>query len=344
MDTKRILITALLVIRVHSASHWFDIGDGIDKLASASLAGPNEELLIQGNANSFKVFTINWSTGTASENTPVSYPISTKFPTDKNSLIQADETYNCVMTSKSICRLYLKSDQPTNFQEYSVVEVVNGYSRPIWVKNTVFFFAASNASPYKFYRFHSDTVTDVKQFLVTQKSNAFGVLSGTPWLIISFESSTQRKLFDYTNGYVGGTNPTTSIHTKLGTNGERGILSPEDGRGVYVLTGFNSRILHAINVNDGSELLNHDLSTSITSIRYGPVWITDSDFCVQASYNTNFAIVNFINTNLIAPSYKTVPSGAEEFGVARIWKYYRTLALPSRTKDRSYLFQITAMF
>ena len=125
----------------------------------------------------------------------------------------------------------------------------------------------------------------------------------------------QRKLYDYTNGYDGGSNSSIQTHTKADANKERGFISPEDGRGYYVMGTQSTKTVYTVKGSDGTKKLNHYLSSLdgvITSLK----WVYDSDFCVVGAYRTKFAIVNFMDDSKPSPAFYTVPSGERILNLA----------------------------
>ena len=94
----------------------------------------------------------------------------------------------------------------------------------------------------------------------------------------SLDGSNQRKLYDYTNGYDGGSNNSVDTHTKLGSNNELGFFCPEDGRQFHVISASGLKAIHTIKF-DGTNLLQHALA-SMDQVIHPIVWVRDSDLCV----------------------------------------------------------------
>ena len=248
-----------LLQHINSLTYWFTIEISGSKLvSSACVAGANEEYIIQEQSAKYRTLKINWEGESSSEDKEVIISPTTNI--DFNGRIVSDWSDNLVLTSRTIIRFNIKKGQSNNQQEYNVVKG-STYSYPMVAYQKVYVFVASMSTISKFYRLQSETTNDVKEFDTGENSRAYGVLYGTPWIVISLLSSNQRKLYDYTNGYIGGSSSATSTHTKLRENFERVFMSPEDERNYYVTYANNQRYMITTNALDGSEHLAVHLST-----------------------------------------------------------------------------------
>ena len=176
------------------------------------------------------------------------------------------------------------------------------------------------------YRLHSDRTSDVKIFSTPGNSRAYAVLDGTGWLIVSIHPSTERKLYDYTNGYNGGSNSLVQTHPKVFDSQEIGMFSPEDGRFFYVVSSFVNKALLTVR-GDGINTLSQDLSSQFPSI-HPPEWIRGSDLCVVGTWSYKFAIVNFMDSNQPYPVYYTLPVTGSGIIRPQVWLNYRAFILP----------------
>ena len=340
MAMKRLILTTILLGSSKTLSLWKAIGNGSPSIMSITLSGTNQGYAVQGDKITYKTYEMTW------DNSQVSSVKDIDIGANANILIesgvQSDNTFNVVASSKTIFRFNSQPAQPINFEEYPV-PTGHQYSYPYWAAETNYMFVSARShqvlSGKKLYRLHSDKVTDVKVFNTGVNSRSFGVLHGTGWVMVSLDVMNQRKLFDYTNGYEGGTNSVVQTHSKPTTANEIGFLSPEDGRGYYVVgTADSTKKLYTVK-NDGTALLTQHISTIDTFILY-PKWIKDTDLCVVTSWAVNFAIVNFMDTNLPQPSYFNLPGGGRYAYQAQVWRDYKVLALPSRESHSSHLYKL----
>ena len=262
-----------------------------------TLAGLKGEYVLQGELASFYAYSIDWEAGTASDAKTLS------LTTDPNLIwdcrIQGDwTTHNAILTSKAVFRVNAKPGDPINQEKYPVPEG-HLYSYPQVAHLTNFMFVATYDFPSgqnKLYRLHSDKITDFKEFTISDNSRAFGVLDGSPWLLVSPMSGTDRKLFDYTNGFDGGTNTATSTHTKTGDAAEMSFMSPMDKRGFYVVGKLNSWAIYTVKDQDGSEKLNYDLTPEgFNSYLNAISWVPDTDLCFLVAFNKMLALVDFMD-------------------------------------------------
>ena len=337
---QALLKLAFLATSIKTASYWFTIGDGVDPVMSMTISGPNEEYAVHGEQTKFNVFSINWESG--SSGAPVkTVELTANANIVKKTRIQSDNTFNAVVASKTIFRFNTKPGEPDGFQEYTGIPVGSEYAYPIWGPGTNYMFvsarAFSDAVDKKLYRLHSDRITDVKTFNTGQNSRAYGILFGTPWLLVSLDATTERKLYDYTNGYDTGSNQPTSTQTK-GTTPEVGMMSPEDGRSFYVVgEGQSTKIIRTVKSDNGAERLFYELST-LTGDVHTPKWFEGTDFLLATSWGDNFAIVNFMDTKKPAPTFITTHESGSSNYQGEIWSDYRTFAIQALSTKKTYVY------
>ena len=233
---NKFLVIGLLAKTIKTAAYWFEIGDGVADVVSLTLSGPQQEYFVHGSALNIRTHSIDWVAGQPG-NLVKTVAIAPNPNILAYSPIQGDSTFNVVVASKLIFRVNVKPGEPDNYQEYAV-PTRERYSYPVWRVGTNYMFIASRSFPVldrKLYRLHSDRISEVKVFDTATNTRSYGILSGTPWLIVSMSQQPTRKLYDYTNGYVGGSNSVVQTHSKSATTSEIGLMSPEDQRGFYVV-------------------------------------------------------------------------------------------------------------
>ena len=334
---KRIIIGLIAINLAKSVSLWIEIGDDSYPVASLTISGPNEEYLVQCQTFKQRVYSINWQDGQATLVKSVDLAANANIV--PGTRIQSDSGINVIAATKTIFRFSSQPGVGNDFEEYSVP---NGktYSYPVWVAQTNYMLLSSRtfATPEtkKLYRFHTDKVTDMKVFNTGENSRTYGLLFGTGWLIVSLDGTNQRKLYDYTNGYEGGSNQTVQTHSKPGTAEERGFASPEDGRGYYVLGEMGAHRMRTVK-NDGMELLDHSLNTfsTITYLR----WFKDTDLVVIGDWGPRFVIVNFMDTNKPAPTFVNFPTGGGKCFQPQVWTHYKAFVISSFDNSRSYVYK-----
>ena len=334
------LVILLIAKVVKSVTLLATVGRDPPYAFSVSLAGPNQEWMVQGKILTFTAFSINWQNGHVSFEksiTPKTIPGVTG-----NTRIHCDLDYNCVVGTRTIFRFNMKPGASDDLETYPVrLHVAYGTPRSIVGTSYVIVSAraATTAETKKAYRILSDRVTDVKTYNTGTNSASYGVLYGTGWLLVSIENVNKRRLYDYTNGYEGGTNSSIQIHTKVDNKNENGFFTPEDGRELYVVSVSGGQIkrMHSIEY-DGTSWLYHDLP-SFLGVVQPAVWVRDSDLCIVPSWGTNFAIVNFVDKNKPDPVYYNMPTGARHITKLIFWSYYKGFILSNLLDQRSYVYK-----
>ena len=257
---KRILLAGLLFAKVKSASQWFEVQKPSLAVTGVALSGPNQEYVLQGEILQYEAFEIDWGGASA---TPVKDLSTTNPRIQPFSRIEAGGGFDSVMASHTLLRLNAQQGVPKIEQEYSV-PTGNHYTYPIWVSGTKYVVTASEffAAPTELraYRLQSDTINDVKVYNTGANSKGIGVVPQTGWFVVSLMGSNVRKIFDLTNGYIGGSNSTVFTHLRSDSNHELSFFSPEGDRGVYVLLREVVNELHTVSIVDGSDRLFHVIS------------------------------------------------------------------------------------
>ena len=204
-------ISLLLLIKaVRSLTEWFSFGSPGFPMEQMVLSGPNQEYCVQGRGK-YASYSIDWNSGTAvlQGETIIIQPYTVGDRT------QGDDTYNIVLSGRAIYRFNVNPTTPPNLEQYPV-QAGPFYFTPFWATGTAFMFvSALNGNELNnFFRLQSDRITGVKFFAIGGFTRAYVVLYGTGWLIVSLRTSNERKLFDYTNGYVGGSNSSIITQTR----------------------------------------------------------------------------------------------------------------------------------
>ena len=341
---KRIILIAILLESSKSATFWKEVGTGTPPIISVTITGPGEGYVVQGEKTVFTVYQMDWGSANAAITASVKdINLVGILSVETSARLQSDSNFNVVTSSETIFRFNAQPGVASNFEEYSVPKQAGKrYAYPFWAAQTNFMFISgqefTSAADKKAYRLNSDRITDVKVFNTGFNSRSYGVLYGTNWFVISNPGAGHRKLYDYTNGYVGGTNSVVQTHSKPSTRKEMGFFSPEDGRDVYVVA-RRAGVKSIFTVkNDGTELINRNLNAIGFEIHF-PKWIKDTDLCVTGSWGTKFAIFNFMDVSKPAPTIYTLDDSGSQTYQAEVWKDFKTIILSSRITDKSYVYK-----
>ena len=330
----------LLTTSVQTATLFFEVGTGSPDSSAMSIAGPNQEYVVQGLGTAFTTYSIDWqSTTHASSVKSINLNANANIADTR---IQCGFGENCVVASSNIFRFNMKPGAANDFEEYSVPKGFS-YDDPTLIAGTSYFLVASvvgtTANTKKAYRLFSDRVTEMKTFNTGENSRSKGALYGTSRFVISLDGTNQRKVFDYTNGYEGGTNSALETHTKQdNTNNEIGFFSVEDGRELYVVSSLVLKRIYTVQY-DGTDWLHFDLRNDVPNV-HPATWVKDSDFCVVATWEAQyFFIVNFVDKNKPIAAEITLPSGAKNIDKVGFWSDYKVFIVPSAATHRSYVYK-----
>ena len=175
---------------------------------------------------------------------------------------------------------------------------------------------------------------------MNSNSKAYGVLYGTPWLLVSLNDvpGNKRNLYDYTNGYDGGSSSTINSHTKSETKAETGFLSPEDGRDYYAVATEDSRNLLTVKASTGVQ----QLSQSVEILNSDPTriaWIYDTDLCVVGSMLGFFGVINFMQDSPPSLVVYSLSAASQRILQPAVWKEYRAIAIPAGVGDLTYVYR-----
>ena len=294
---KRLITTAILINSIKGITHWFNIMTATKPVLSIAKTGPNLEYIVQGRKRDWVTYSINWDSGTFNN--------LREFQRYSNQLnlgggLNADRSYNVILTDKRVVRFNMKPGGTGGQETMQLYPIATGtsYASAATAINTVYFFVTrSLQSNDGFYRLHVDRITDIERYPFTSPSNAYGVISGTGWLLISGWNIGHRTLIDYTNGYVGGTNSSVATHTKTGHKQEKGFMSPEDGRNFYVVLAEQTGFMYTFTSVEGQEHLSYDFDADLGDKPNRVAWVYDTDFCFITSKTRVILLVDFMDKN-----------------------------------------------
>ena len=334
---ERLLSAALLFTNVKLATLWFNIGT--PEMSSTTIAGPNQEYVVQGAKLTYIAYTMDWGAGSTTSVKTITIPSNGNLNLN-HARLQADDTFNCVTALHTIVRFNSQIGVSSNPEEYSV-PTGSFYSYPVWIRGTNFIFIGTQSFPLadrKLYRLHSDRTSDVKTFTLQENTRAYTVLHGTGWLVISIGATAERKLYDFTNGYDGGTNSSVQTHIKSLISAEEGMFCPEDGRFMYIVGSKGSNHLFTVE-GDGTTRLSHDLSVNLEfGDIYSAEWMKDSDLCVVAGWRHRYAIVNFMDLTT-APVFNVLSAMGSGALKPQVWLNYKAFMVPFTDSSITYVFE-----
>ena len=115
---NRILIALILATQTKPATLWFDVFDVVRPYYSMTIAGPNEEYVVQGSIKVYSSFQIDWEAGTSNF---VKALTSANTALVANSRVEGHEgSFNCVIASATLVRYNCQQGVESNEQEYPV--------------------------------------------------------------------------------------------------------------------------------------------------------------------------------------------------------------------------------
>ena len=330
---KRILASTLLLANLAKPlTHWFNIVSAVVSSTSYStIAGPNKEYVIHGTLTQFAAHTINWELGRA--DLVHNIDIGTDAQLSSLARVGSDNTFNCVGGSKGIVRFNAQQGVPHGREFYSV-PTSGKYFQPFWTPGTNFVFISiwqtADSTHRRLYRLHSDRVSGMETFTTGAYSKAYGVLFGTPWLLVSLEGGNQRRIYDYTSGHQGGTDSALNTHDKQHTEPENGLsISDQPGKQYYVVVKEDTKKVYSTKW-DGSATFFYDLAT-LDGFAAKTTWIVDSDLVLVTAFGKKIAFINAIDSTLPTPTYLTLDGTSYGVALPYIWPNYRAIMMPHAT-------------
>ena len=338
---KQVILIFAIVSQALGQTYSFSIGlDSTKPVRTHALVGANQEYVAQGQETAFTVYSVDLDAGSATQVKEVTLGANSNL--ELNCRMLGDWTDNVVLTSKVIVRFNAAPGAPSNEETYTG-PAGELYSQPQNAYGTVYMFVGTMefTSNYKFYRLHSDRITDVKEFSVGAKTRAYGVIHGTTRVLVSILTTDKRKIYDYTNGFVGGTDSVLAEHTKSGGNGERGFVSPDDGRDYYVVVGKDEKVMYTVKASDGTDHLNHNLYTDLGNFAIYLCWVYDTDLVLAFGTGSKMALYDFMDTSksrTVAPI--TYEGGATPINQGLIWLEKRAAIVHAPNNHLTYVYKI----
>ena len=340
---KQALISIIAIIAlfktISGASFWFKIPppsvSGSYSIQIMTVTGPKFEYLVLAGTANAKVGTIDWDANTYTTVKEVQLPTPDASNTGSfyNPFLGSDKSKNVIYYGPKVSRFNSIPGSPPNIEEYpfpgSPTTPHNGdtayFGTPEWTRGTAYIMVTRNlGGASKLYRMLTGSITDLRTFPLTSFTNAYGIVGNTTWLLASLANTNKRQLYDYTNGYEGGADTTIMTHLKTSEKNEVGFVSPEDGRGYYVVSAGETKTIKTVKVVTGVEKLHFALTGFSTSLK-SLSWIVDTDFVLVSDYRTKFAIVNFMDDSRPAPTYTTIQEQKKMGKKAFVWEYRKVL-------------------
>ena len=309
--TVKFLMILGLSQTAFSITSWFKIITGGRFVEAMTVCGPNSEYIVQGEKNKFDAYTVDWTTGVLTRAKIINLIGYSNLVSSNGFMGTAGKSTKVFYGENTIVRFNPDPSSPQEDEEYPVVTGAPHYN-PTWIPKTDFMLSGSEAQTagsYRLYRFQATTTSNMKILSLSAKTRSYGMLAGSTWLVVSLNGTDQRKLFDYTNAFDGGSSSATSTHTKAaGINSEVGLMSAADQRGYYVVSSGDDRTIHTVKDTDGSQKLERALLTLTGKIQT-LTWIIDTNLVVVPCYKSRFAIVDFMDeTKSTTPVYVLLPS------------------------------------
>ena len=340
---KELALLIGLFAHTLSLTSWFIIEtvDTSRMRSQASIGGLNQEYVVQGNIHGYYSYLVDLEAGTSTFQKEMSVTDS-ELNTAARPLATGASTM--ILASRVIARLNFLQGQPDNLEKYSVeVGPANEhYYTPERIANSIYVLVASYqfTSNHKFYRLNPEVLTDLKEYTVGANSRAYGPIYGTNWILASTVNTDKRKIFDYTNGDVAGTDSTIAEHTKTaGSNEESVFMSPEDGRGYYVVSDVPGKTMLTIKVADGTQHLSHDLNANLGNYAIGLSWVYDTDLVLVAGWHSNIALYDFMDVSKSRP-INVINVAETLIGRCHIWLKYRTAILGTQAPQPTRVYKI----
>ena len=169
-----------------------------------------------GDQNKFDVYKVDWQTGTPSHAKAIDSAANSDLVPG---FLRGDETHYSFYASRTILRLNTDPAAAGGEEIISTTADTDGvnYYHPHVVKGVPYIFICAKkkvGEKIRLYRFLISTITDLQTFIFAETSDSYGILAGTPWLLVSLFATNTRQLVDYTNGYEGGSSRLVDTHIK----------------------------------------------------------------------------------------------------------------------------------
>ena len=338
---KVYLILVITGLQVRPYSLWFEVKTAGREADGIGVSGPNLDVIVNGAQSYMDIYWVDWKTGTFNR-----FKIIKTFNLGGNRYTIADH-YNAVVISKAVVRATTDPSGPTSF-ELLTMPNNKPHFPPHLARGTAYVFSGGSwvdGSDFKLYRFRTDTTTELLKFGLSAKTETYGVLFGTNLVVASLFQSNERKVFDYTRGYDGGPAPgPVTTHIKpSGPNEETAFVSPQDGRGYYVVatnSGGDPQGIATVKDVGGSQKLAYTLNT----VRGDPQalsWVADTDYVAGSTWNDHFFIANFMDetksSELIVGLF---PNAYKKSRGSFVWEDKKVFAVHVNGANSVYIYKI----
>ena len=336
-----IILSLVLTTNVSCLQRWFQVPGG--SAYSMTTAGTKQDYFIQGKRRKVGVFQIDLVNGASTNPSnldfgPVFFSSTGYYANDySNNIIIA-------AVGDHLARFDLQSGTGS-FENFNLPNI-KYLNPPKYAENTNFIFVFAGNNPvanYKLYRVITtgNIANSFKSFTVTSPSFAYGVLSGTNWVLASLTGSSKRILMDYTNGFDGGSSSATQQHSKTGPNKEASFMSPGGGQGVYLTAGDPGKTVYVTNVATGAEHLKQHLNHLPHDTFPAMAWIYETNLAVILNLDTSFAIMDFMDTSFsTAPVYEFLVDGEGNNLSVQVSRDYKAMILSSDFSTKSIIYKL----
>ena len=346
MKAIKILVFLGALTQVSPLSLWFDIFFDGRISQSMAVGGPNYQYIIHGASWSgtkqyfTDVCVIDWGAGTFTK-------VKTRDIDDPAGIsgvsrLVADGT-NFLLVAKTVISGFMAPEN-TQVTTYPLTDGAYYYPEKAMGTSYVFFGGPNQVDGVdKLFRVLINTAIDIKTYSIGSRTLSYGVFSGTTLVMASEDSTTLRKIFDYTKGFDGSpsTGAVATHHKKPGADPERVFVSPGDARGYYVLS-TNGAVVRGIATykeSDGSQKLQIAL-TGLARHTELLAWVPDTDLVVGAHFTDKFFIVDFMGETPASPVYETYPDSYQKSRSCYVWEDKKVLAIHAGSGQRTYLYKL----
>ena len=284
-------------------SFWFGIKTDGRLAHGLAVGGPNYEYLVHGYLSYMDMYQVDWTTGTFTRYKTIEGNQTKSFNVGGNRYTMAEGS-NALVIGQTLVTASVDPSTPSTFTDYASSLPTSGllYNGHIARGTSYMFFGAKNqvGGLHKLRRVLIDSTNDLKEYTIEVKTETYGVLFGTTFVVASLVNNNKRVVFDYTKGYDGGPTPgpLTNHFKPLGPNEESAFISLQDGRGYYVVATNGATAtdqgIATVKEVDGSERL----ALALTGVQGDPQsfsWIYDTDYLAGATWRKNFFFVNFMD-------------------------------------------------
>ena len=308
MNSKKKSILVILLAMTGQTKplrYWFKVPTGAPAPHYAlAVGGPNDKYIIHGGMNDYGVYQIDYSIPQSTQLGLLDIRTNFGSTSSGSELLALNDNYFFFSNKYLALGIYTKLAGLE--KQYPVPTDGAFHSIPFSVSNTDFVFAATKSgSPSSLYRVLITSSDAPKIFPLGDHSKCSGSIPDTNFVVASQNGLTTRKVFDYTNGFVGGSGSgATTTHTKAdGTQEDISFFSPRNGEvQVYVVAVNTVNKIRTVNWPDGSNRLSRTLPNGISAI----AWIPDTTLCIVTFGTATYSVTDFMDQSIITNDY-TLP-------------------------------------